>query len=209
MAFAAGAAIVVGGSLLSADSQKSAANSAADAQVQAAQLGVDEQRRQFDTLRDLLAPYVSAGNNSLGAQSNLLGLNGNNAQQAAISNLQNGAQYQSLLKSGNDSILANASATGGLRGGNVQTALGKYAPTLLSGVIQQQLGNLGTVSQMGQNAAAGTGAAGLQTGNNVANLLAQQGQAQAGAALASGKADQQLYGSLTKIGGSLLGGGGF
>lgn len=209
MVMAVGAAVAVGGALLTADSSRSAANSAADAQTQAAAMGVEEQRRQFDNLRQLLSPYVSAGSSALGGQTDLLGLNGNDAQQSAISGLQSGPLYQSLLKSGSDSILANASATGGLRGGNVQTALGKYAPSLLSGVIQQQLGNLSGLTNLGENAAAGTGAAGMSSANQISNLLTQSGQAQAANALAIGKADNQLYSSLGSTAGTLLGGAKF
>ncbi|WP_449405980.1 hypothetical protein [Massilia phosphatilytica] len=36
-------------------------------------------------------------------------------------------RFQALQQQGNDAILANASATGGLRGGNVQGALGQFS----------------------------------------------------------------------------------
>jgi hypothetical protein len=49
---------------------------------------------------------------------------------------------------------------------------------------------------MGQNAAAGVGTAGMQTGTNIANLLAQQGAAQAGGTLAAGAAWGNTIGSL-------------
>jgi hypothetical protein len=46
------------------------------------------------------------------------------------------------------------------------------------------------MTQLGQNAAAGVGTAGMATGTNVANLLAQQGAAQAGGILGQAKAWQ-------------------
>lgn len=48
----AGAAIGVGGSLLLGDKSSDAAGQASDAQVRAAQLGIDEMRRQYDLTRD-------------------------------------------------------------------------------------------------------------------------------------------------------------
>jgi hypothetical protein len=203
------AAAVAGGTIvggyLSSNAQKGAAEDAANAQSQASQAGIDEQRRQFDQVQQLLAPYVSAGNGALGAQQNLLGLNGNAAQQTAINGIQNSPQFAALQKQGTDAILANASATGGLRGGNVQGALAQFSPQLLAQLIDQQYGRLGGITSLGQNAAAGVGNAGLQTGNQITSLLGQQGQAQAGSALAAGRADSQFINSLTGAFGTFMG----
>lgn len=142
VAAAVAGSTLVGG-YLSSKSQTSAANSAAAAQTQASEAGIAEQRRQFDQIQQLLSPYVNAGTGALGAQQNLLGLNGNDAQASAISALQASPAYTSQLQAGQDSILANTSATGGLRGGNVQGALGQFAPALLAQTIQNQYSNLG------------------------------------------------------------------
>jgi len=59
------ATAVVGGSVVSgflgAEAQSEAAGTAAAAEVQSAKLTIDEQRRQFDALQELLSPYVAAG----------------------------------------------------------------------------------------------------------------------------------------------------
>lgn len=199
---------IVGG-LLSSSAQEDAANTAAGAQMQSAQAGIAEQRAEFAAIQKLLAPYAQAGTGALGAEQNLLGLNGNAAQQTAINGIQNGAQFKSMLNQGQTSILQNASATGGLRGGNTEAALAQFSPQLLNSFIQQQLGNYGGLVSIGQNAAAGTGNAGMQTGNNITNLLGQQGAAQAGLALANGQAQQNLYGSIGNGIGLFAGMGGF
>jgi hypothetical protein len=203
------AAAVAGGTIvggyLSSNAQKGAAEDAANAQSQASQAGIDEQRRQFDQIQQLLSPYVAAGNGALAGQQNLLGLNGADAQRAAINGIQASPQFAALQQQGNNAILANASATGGLRGGNVQGALAQFSPALLSQLIQQQYQNLGGLTGIGQSSAAGVGNAGLQTGNNVTQLLGQQGQAQAGASLATGKADSQFINSLTGAFGTFMG----
>lgn len=198
----------IGASLDSAGRQKSSGDSAADAQSSAAQAGIDEQRRQFDALQKLLAPYAQAGTGSLTAQQNLIGLGGQDAQQAAIDRLQAGPQFQSMLGAGTNAILQNASATGGLRGGNTQGALAAFAPSLLAQVIQQQYGNLGGITGLGENAAAMTGNAGMQSGNAISNLLQQQGAARAGGYLNAGKSDQQMFNGITRGFGQFLGGGG-
>lgn len=197
VAAAVGTAAVVGG-VMAADSQRSAGNQAADAQTQASEAGIAEQRRQFEKIQQLLSPYVTVGNQALAGQQALLGIDGVASQKAAIDALQNSPQYASLLKAGENSILSNAAATGGLRGGNTQAALAQFSPALLSQVIQQQYGNLSSLSAQGQNAAAMTGSAGQTSASNISNLLQQQGAAQAGAALSSGKAQSNMFGSLTQ-----------
>lgn len=202
------------GGYLGADAQKSAGSAAAAAQTQAAQMGIEEQRRQFDALQKLLAPYVQAGTGALGAQQALLGLSGGDAQQTAIAGIQNSPQFAALQQAGTNSLLQNAAATGGLRGGNTQAALAQFSPQLLSQLIDQQYSRLGGLSSLGQNAAAGVGNAGMATGQGIANLLGQQGAAQAAAALNAGNAQAGLYRGIGGLAGSLLGysggfGGGF
>ncbi|MCZ2950744.1 hypothetical protein NYY72_19235, partial [Acinetobacter baumannii] len=79
--------------------------------------------------------------------------------------------YSTAMNLGQQSILANASATGGLRGGNTIASLGFLPQQVLSQVIQNQIGNLGSsltgaqslaglhggLLNLGENAAAGTG----------------------------------------------------
>ncbi len=185
------AGAVISGTM-SSRAQKKAAASAASAQQESTEAGIAEQQRQFDAVQKLLAPYVNAGTGALGAQQNILGLNGAEAQRQAMAGIESSPQFASLSQQGENAILANASATGGLRGGNVQGALAQFRPQLLAQLIDQQYGRLGGLSSMGQNAAAGVGNAGMQTGQGISNLLQQQGAAQAGAALASGKANAQL-----------------
>jgi hypothetical protein len=292
----AGGAIV--GGVMSSSAQRDAASTAANAQTQAAQLGVNEQSREFDNVRQLLNPYVNAAVNngqytpltkndlvdtssgdwkpnatlyanspeyrnawdqfyaghmqqfgvapnlnrgsglqvtqdqlanglnldaynaqqqqawnaqphtkgSLSGQQDLLGLNGAEAQQAAISGIQNSPLFAALSQQGENGILQNASATGGLRGGNVQGALAQFRPQMLSALIDQQYSRLGGLTSLGQNAAAGVGNAGIQTGNQITGLLQQQGAAAAGAALAGGRADAGMINSITGGIGTVMGG---
>lgn len=198
---------IVGG-ITGANQQADAVKSAAATQAGAAQSGVDQQNQMLAAFQKVLSPYVNAGTGALGAQQNLLGLNGGDAQQTAINGISTSPQFQVLQQQGNDAILANASATGGLRGGNVEGALSQFSPQLLAQLIQQQLGNLGGITSAGENAAAGVGNASLQTGQNVANLLQQQGAATAGGQIAQGGAARTAFGDLLKIGSTLAGFGG-
>lgn len=195
------AAAVVGsavvGGVMSSRAQKKAANSAANAQIESSEMGVEEQRRQFDAVQKLLKPYADAGLSGLSGQQDLLGINGTAAQQAAIGNINNSAEMQTYLQQGENAILQNASATGGLRGGNTQAALAQFRPQLLNQLINQRYQNLAGMTSLGQNAAAGTGNAGMQAASNISNLYQQSGAAQAGAALASGQATANMWNGLT------------
>ena len=197
---------VIGGALGGAFEGSESVSQASGAQQQAAQGGIDEQRRQFDAVQKLLQPYTQAGAGALAQQQALLGMGTPEAQQQAINALQSGPQFQALQQQGENAILQNASATGGLRGGNVQGALAQFRPALLSGLIDQQYSRLGGLASLGQNAAAGVGNAGMSTGTNIATLLGRQGQAQAGGILGQQSA---LTGGINQAFGAVQGAGGF
>ena len=196
----------IGSALGGAFEGSESVGSASAAQQQAAQGGIDEQRRQFEAIQKLLQPYSEAGTGALAQQQALLGLGTPSAQQQAITALQGSPQFQALQQQGENAILQNASATGGLRGGNVQAALAQFRPALLSGLIEQQYNRLGGLTAIGQNAAAGVGNAGMSTGSNIANLLGKQGQAEAGGILGQQSA---LTGGINKAFGAVQGAGGF
>lgn len=186
---AALSAVAVGGAtLVSGYMGAQAAEEAANIQAGSAQAGIAEQRRQFEAARELLKPYTEAGVPALEAQQALIGLQGPEAERAAIQRIQGGETFQALTRQGENALLQQASATGGLRGGNIQGALAQFRPQLLSSLIEQQYGRLGGMTTLGQQSAAGVGGAGMQTGTNVANLLGQEGAALAGGELAQAKA---------------------
>jgi len=178
---------MAGATIYSGSKAASAAKSAASTQAASAQAGIDEQRRQFDLTQKLLGPYAQAGEGALSAQQALIGLAGPDAQAAAIKQIEMSPQFTSIVQQGENAMLQNASATGGLRGGNTQAALAQFRPNVLSGLIQQQYQNLGGLTSLGANAAAGVGNAGMQTGANVSNLIQQQGAATAGGQIAAGQ----------------------
>jgi hypothetical protein len=190
------AAAVIGSSVVSGVVQSNAASKASTAQVQAADKGIEEQRRQFDAIQALLKPYIETGTTALSRQAALMGLGGEEAQRSAITALEQGPEFAALTRQGEEAILQNAAATGGLRGGNVQAALAQFRPQILSGLIEQQYSRLGGLTTAGQNAAAGVGTAGMTTGANVSNLMAQQGAARAGSALAGGRAFGNVLGDI-------------
>jgi len=121
-------------------------------------------------------------------------------QQQAISGIEGGAGFQALARQGEESILQNASATGGLRGGNVQGALAQFRPALLNQFIEQQYGRLGGMASLGQASAAGVGAAGQNAATRIGEAYTQAGQARAGNALAQGAAFNNALNTITGFG---------
>ena len=238
------ASAVIGGVVSSSSASKGAKASQAAANTQAEAQGraIDEQRRQFDSIQELLKPYVQAGKpdltqpyvqagpGALQAMQGLAGLRGAGEQQAAINQIQQGAQFQELARQGEQGILQNASATGGLRGGNVQAALAQFRPALLNQLIESQYGKLAGLTTLGstsaqnllgvgQASAAGTAAAGQQAAQNIGNLMVGQGQARAAGQIGAANAYAQGGAGISNAIGSgvqnymlynaLQGGGGF
>ena len=229
VAVAIGGAALVGGVATTVASNKSAsaAKNAANTQAAAQDKAIAEQRAQFDAIQELLKPYVEAGKTDLtqpyiqagpGAlqgMQGLAGLRGAIEQQAAIDQIKQGAQFQELARQGEQGILQNASATGGLRGGNVQAALAQFRPALLNQLIESQYGklagltSLGSTSaenllRLGQASAAGVGAAGQASAQNIGNLYAAQGAAQAAGQIGQANAFAQgATGISSAIGGGV------
>ena len=150
-----GAAVAVGASVvggaMSAREQRKAAKGASKAQAAAADASVAEQQRQFDEAKKLLAPYVAVGEPALAElagyadfgpqaiqqQAALAGLQGPQAQQAAITAIEQSPLFQAQVRQGEEALLQQASATGGLRGGNIQGALAQFRPQMLQQQIEQ------------------------------------------------------------------------
>ncbi len=183
-----GAAVSIGGSLL----KGKATSKAGQLQYDAAMAGVDETKAAREEMRGLLQPYVSAGGPALEAQMAALGLAGPEAQQQYVMGQEESPLFQSLARQQEEAILQNASATGGLRGGNVQGALAQFRPQLLNQFLEQQYNRLGGMTALSQQSAAGVGTAGMSASQGISELLGKGGAAQSGAALAKG----QMYGDI-------------
>jgi hypothetical protein len=188
--------------------QNQAARRAASTQAGVAREGMAAQERQLAEINELMRPYVEAGYGALtglepyaaaGApalrrQQALAGTLGPEAQQEQIDLINSSPIFRAQITEGENALLQNASATGGLRGGNVQAALARFRPAMLNAEIERTYGRLGgltqlgaqtelNVAQLGQAGAARQAAAGLQTAANIGNLGAQAGAAQAGGIL--------------------------
>ena len=202
-AAAIGSAVIGGGaSLIASGNASDAANNATAAQTAANQAAIAEQQRQFNINQTNMQPWLQAGQAALGQQGDLLGLNGTSSQQSSIDALKNSPLYQSLFRNGQDTVLNNAAATGGLRGGNTTTSLANFGSDTLASVIQNQLANLGGVSGTGQSSAGSLNSSGSNTASAISQLLSQNGATTGGGILSSTAAQN---GGLTGVASSLSG----
>lgn len=148
--------------------------------------------RQLSMLLGL--PETDQFGNLIGVQTSL-----GEGQLQAIQAIERDPIFQARVKQGEDALLAQASATGGLRGGNIQAALAQFRPQLLSEEISNRIAQLSGIAEagsgqqlnalrIGQAAASGQVSAGNQFSSNLGQTMAQLGSAQAARAQSGGQA---------------------
>lgn len=202
------------GGLIGGNAAKKGSSKAEQAQLgylTQAQQAEEAQRAQS---RQDLMPWMSGGGAAFARQGDLAGINGNDPQAAAIAQLQASPFYQSQYNNGLEANLQNASATGGIRGGNEVRGLADFGRDTLAQTIQQQFGNLGQLSGQGLAAAGGVVNSGDQLTQLISSILGQQGQVRAGGILTRGGITNGLWQNAGNFlggdsqGGSSGGGGG-
>ncbi len=213
VALAVGGAVAgIGGALISS----SAAGDAANAQVQAANTASQTELSMYNQTQANEQPYMQAGNNSLQALMQGLGLtSGSNGAVAngALSQPFSQQQFQQspatayLMQQGNQSIQNSAAAHGGLVSGNALMALQANGMGLAQqdyttqqaayqAQQQQQFNMLQTLAGSGQNAAAKLGSLGSSTASQIGSNTIQAGNASAAGTVASAVASANSLSNL-------------
>lgn len=209
---------VVGGPIVNTILGSSSSKKAIGKANAATQLGITNAKgdlnSQLATTTANLSPWITGGQQAFGQEGDILGLHGADAQSGILSSLQNSPLFQSLMRNGQDILLNNASATGGLRGGNLQHGLANFSADTLAQVIQQQLSNLGGLSTQGLGAATNLGQFGANNASQLAGLDTGSGQANAGAILGKNAVSNNMFSQIQKMiqsaaTGGMGGGGGF
>lgn len=177
-----GSIISAGASLLGGRSRRRAARRAAEAQAAAEEARIAQFR-----------PWQQAGAEAISAQRRLLGLAGAEAQQQDVTALEQSPWFQSMARQGEDALLQNASATGGLRGGNIQAALAQFRPQMLREEMTSRLNHLG-----------GLAGQGLRAGEGMAGAFTNQGQAQAGGIISRERVNQDMLGTVANAAGGIF-----
>ena len=151
--------------------------------------------------------FAGAGLQAQDLQSALSGAQG---QQAFDNALINSPVQQFLRDQGEQSIINQATATGGLGGGEVQRDLARFGQGIAGQQYQQQVQNLGALSGQGLQAAGQQGQFLSQAGQQQGNLAAQNAQlgnqarmANANRALQAAGQQANLFGQGAGIGANL------
>ena len=194
------AGAILGSSLIGASSSKSAANTQAGAQEQAAQT----QQQMFNTINSQEQPFMQAGYGATTTLNQLLGTapgtpssggaNGSLTQpfNPSMSQLENYPGYQFALKTGGQAIRnADTPGVGALSGPALKDLMGfnqglatqTYQNYFNNTQTQQQniFSRLSNIANLGQNAASNVGQQGANLGTGIA-----QAQAAAGGSRAAG-----------------------
>jgi len=212
------AAAIVAGSVVSgymakkgaskaADASTRASQTSADAQLYAAEIQAESQRESLDYLKEREALPQQFREGALKGLGGVYGLEGGTGdQQQLIDRAVSSPLYQSIMggqEAGEDAILRSASATGGLRSGNVQENLYDYNVQLQNKALlesyNQQLQGLTGMAGLPSNAnqiAQGMSGIGqtLGQGQSAAGNILGQGQVAAGQAQQAGY--QQMAGNM-------------
>jgi hypothetical protein len=150
---------------------KGGAKKAARAQERANQAAIAEQRRQYDTTRADLMPWLEKGGNALTRLDNF--------SEGDMSDFQTSPDYEFTRKEGTRNIGNSWAAKGGAFSGNALRSLDEFN----SGLASQQVGNWWNrqagLAGVGQTAGTNIGQFGANAANNVGNALINQGDARA------------------------------
>lgn len=132
------------------------------------------------------------------ATSPYAGMTGEQAQQVAISKIAESPLLQELMAQGEQAMLQQASATGGLRGGNIQGALAQYRPQMLKNAIDEQYARLAKLSGGGLTATSNLPMinAGARPISGAADYITQLGDIEAERQLSQAETQGQLYGDI-------------
>jgi hypothetical protein len=202
-----------------------AAEAGAASQERLGREGIQQQERFFNQLMQSLAPFMEFGAGNIDQLQSQLGSNpfmdrfeqlSNPGQQLDFVN--NNPFFGGLRDQAVNSLFNNQAARGKVGSGGTAEALQQSFLNLGTGLVDRELGNLTQGSNMrqsginnlfnsvnlGQNAAAGVGQAGQQTGNQISNLLTGIGNSQAAGGIGAANARQQGFNNLLNLGGSAL-----
>lgn len=104
-----------------------------------------------------LSPYQRSGSAANSRMADLNGLNGNAAQQSAIQGVMASPEFDFYRDEGQQAVLRNSAALGGLRGGNVQKDLVRFGQGLASTQYGNHYNRLAGMSGQGLQAAGAAG----------------------------------------------------
>jgi len=185
--------IVVGA--YGASQQANAARRAAEGQQNAANMSLEEMRRQYELSQSNLAPWLRAGRLALTEQQALMGLGGDT--QSAMTALRNAPGYQARLQQGERALAGSTAARGGMGSGKAMTAATGWGQDYASNEYANRLNQLAGLSGTGQSTAGSLADLGQNYAQGMGNIWQSAANAQGAAGIAGQNAWQSgLLGGL-------------
>ena len=186
------AALVMGAATIySASQQKKAASKGAQAQTDASNAVIGEQRRQYDQTRTDLNPYMQFG------QQAIPGLNALNS--GDYSGFMKSPDYLASRDLGQSQIDRSAGARGGLfGGGNTRDSI-QFGSQLASQYLGNYRDSLFKQAGMGQQSAAGLGAFGADMANQIGRQYNNIGNARQSSYGQQADTNSQMAGGLAGL----------
>lgn len=166
----------------------------------------EAEQARYEELKTLLNPFIEAGTKAQYQQDALSGALGEEAKAKAYADIEQGSAFKTTVQQGENAILQNASATGGLRGGNTQGALAQFRPQILNELVNQRFSQLQGTINTGLSAAGGLASSGY--GGNIADSIIRQGQIDADAATYRTNTGQDIMNNVSELTGYYQGLGG-
>lgn len=148
----------------------SSASKGANAQVQAAQMGIEESRRQYDQTRQDYAPWREAGGAAIGQLSDMLKPGYDHTTSPG---------YQFRFSEGQRAIESSAASKGMQFSGGTLKDLVRFGQGIGADDYNDQFSRTAMVANGGQQAVNSLSQLGAQNSQNIAGLMAQQGNARA------------------------------
>lgn len=153
------------------------ADKAAKYQAQAQREAMDQYQKMWEQTNQWLSPYREAG---IPALQSLQYLSSPGGESDFLQSYYNSQQFKDMSQAARGQQLAAAEATGGLGSTSTGNALAAIAPQLGQAALSDQRGMMGSLANMGQSAAAGQAASGMNYGGNMAQMLQGMGAIRAG-----------------------------
>lgn len=184
MGLAAIGGIAAVGTLASTAIGASAAGDAANAQVQAANTAAQTQLSMYNSTKQSLSPFTSAGSNAFSQLASIFGFGGSGSSApnmaALTSQLQQTPGYQFTLGQGTQALDRSAASRGlDLSGGQLKDLTNYGQGLAMSNAYQPYISQLDSAAGLGESAAAMVGNAGTAAGQGIASSQLAAGQASA------------------------------
>lgn len=191
MAIGTTAALIGGGALLgSALLGSNAADNAADAQVEASEAAIAEQRRQFDLARGDLAPWREAGGTAIRSGLAMLMPGYDHTTSPG---------YQFRFGEGQRAVESGAASRGMLMSGGTLKDLVRFGQGVASDDFNDQFNRQMAIAGGGQQAATSGAQMGMQSASNIGNAMMQAGNARASGYMGQANAWGGALGGLARV----------